>query len=263
VTKQFALCAVALAAVVLPGSAAPAQAPKGWGDVKGQVVFGPAKIPAMRNVAAAGIPPQCLAKGPLKTDDLIVDAKSRGVKNVLVYLQDAKDSRKNDFAPPVHPRLRKFAKEVEIDQPCCTFTPRMIALREGQELVVKNSMAIAHGFKFDSGEKGPNVNLNIPAGGKMTVKGFVAKAIPTMYTCPTHGWMRGFVGVFKHPYFAVTDKDGNFEIKNAPAGRYRLVFWHEKAGWVVRKGRDLGVVIAVKDGKTTKLDPVKLTPLED
>src|SRR5215212_5491754 len=137
----------ALAVSFLLGPAAPAQA-EGWGDIKGQVVFGPAKIPAMANANVDKDKQQCLAKGPIKTNDLIVDPKSKGVKYVLVYLQDVKDSKKNDFSPPIHPKLKDFKPAVEIDQPCCTFEPRMIALREGQELVVKNSMTIPHNFKI-------------------------------------------------------------------------------------------------------------------
>jgi hypothetical protein len=259
--RAAAVAALALAGLL--GHAAPARSQQAWGDVKGQVVFGPAKIPEMPDANVDKDKQQCLAKGAIKTNDLIIDPKTKGVKYVIVYLQDLKSSKKDDFAPPVHPKLQKFAKQVEIDEPCCTFEPRLVGLREGQELVVKNSMTIAHSFKIDCFDKGPNVNLNIPGGGKVVVKGFLAKAIPTTYTCPAHAWMRGHVAVFKHPYFAVTDKDGRFEIKNAPAGKFRLVFWHEKAGWVVLKGADRGQVVEVKSGKTTTLGPVKLTPLKE
>jgi len=260
VTKPFVTRSIALAIAFLLGPAAAAPAQQGWGDIKGQVIFGPAKIPAMPDANVDKDKEACLAKGPIKTDDLIVGPKTRGVKYVLVFLQDLKDSRKHDFAPPVHPKLQKFPKQVVIDQPCCTFEPRVVALREGQELVVKNPMKIADSFKIEWRDGGPNVNLNIPAGDKVTLKGFAAKATATPYSCPAHGWMKGHAFSFKHPYFAVTDKDGRFDIKNAPSGKYRLVFWHEKDGWVVMKGRDLGLVIQIKAGQTTKIGPVKLTP---
>ena len=51
------------------------------------------------------------------------------------------------------------------------------------------------------------------------------------FSCAIHPWMRGVVRVFDHPYFAVTDTDGNWEIPHAPAGRYRIVYWHETAGY--------------------------------
>jgi len=39
----------------------------------------------------------------------------------------------------------------------------------------------------------------------------------------------GFVHVFDHPFFAVTDDKGAFSIPNVPAGTYTLKAWHENA----------------------------------
>jgi hypothetical protein len=69
--------------------------------------------------------------------------------------------------------------------------------------------------------------------------------------------MTGYVRVFDHPYYAVTDDDGNFEIKNAPAGKYRIVYWHEngvRGGAQGRAGEE--VEIALPQGaKTMDLKP--------
>jgi hypothetical protein len=62
--------------------------------------------------------------------------------------------------------------------------------------------------------------------------------------------MKMHIRVFDHPYFAVTDEQGNFEIRNAPAGEYRLVVWHETNGWVV--GDKRGMPIRIEPGKTTE-----------
>ena len=59
----------------------------------------------------------------------------------------------------------------------------------------------------------------------------VADRLPIKIECNIHPWMNGWVRVFDHPYFAVTDADGNFELKNAPAGNYRLMVWHGQGGW--------------------------------
>ena len=56
--------------------------------------------------------------------------------------------------------------------------------------------------------------------------------------------MKGVVLVQDHPYMALTDEDGRFELKDLPAGKLTLKVWHEKAGWV----KDVLV-----DGKKTKL----------
>ena len=67
--------------------------------------------------------------------------------------------------------------------------------------------------------------------------------------------MTGYVRVFDHPYFAVTDENGNFEIKNAPAGKFRIVYWHENGIRGGAKGR-AGDVIEIK-GPTTELKPTE------
>src|SRR5262249_41385609 len=71
-----------------------------------------------------------------------------------------------------------------------------------------------------------------PPGGKLDVKGFKPATAAVSVSCTIHGWMKGYIRVFDHPYFAVTDKDGNFEIKDAPAGTWNLVVWQEEKGWV-------------------------------
>jgi hypothetical protein len=73
--------------------------------------------------------------------------------------------------------------------------------------------------------------------------------------------MKAWVRVFDHPYFAITDGDGKFEIKNAPAGDFRLVIWHEGVGWV--KGGKTGTPITIKAGGDTDLGKVEMTPPKD
>jgi hypothetical protein len=48
--------------------------------------------------------------------------------------------------------------------------------------------------------------------------------------CDVHPWMTATIGVFANPFFAVTDGDGRFELANLPAGKYKLITWHERYG---------------------------------
>ena len=50
------------------------------------------------------------------------------------------------------------------------------------------------------------------------------------FKCDVHGWMNAYANVVAHPFFAVTDDAGGFEIKGLPAGTYTLEFWHEQLG---------------------------------
>ncbi len=81
--------------------------------------------------------------------------------------------------------------------------------------------------------------------------------------CTIHKWMNCWVRVFDHPYFAVTNEKGEFVIKDAPAGKFRLVVWQESVGWVVNengKSGKLGIPIEIQADKTTDLGALKLTP---
>ena len=176
----------------------------------------------------------CLKNGKLLEDKLVVNPKNKGVRWCIVYLMSADGFNK---AIPIHPKLKAIKKKtVELDQPCCQFEPHMLAMREGQTLIVKNSMPIAHNVNLVGGGRPPNVNQIVPPGGKFKVEDIKARPIPIFVKCDIHPWMSGRIAVLNHPYFAVTDEDGKFEIKDAPAGNFRLVIWQEEAGWVIADG---------------------------
>src|SRR5262249_20834690 len=143
-------------------------------------------------------------------------------------------------------------QKVTLDQPTCAFEPHCLALREGQDLEVKNNAPIPHSVNWQTtNPNNPGGNLLIPAGGVHVIPKLQAERIPFTVTCTIHPWMRGRVGVFDHPYFAVTDENGNFEIKNAPAGHYRLKVYHDAIGWRNGKeGRD-GEKITIKPDAVT------------
>jgi hypothetical protein len=247
-------------ALVLGAGSAQAQ----WGTIKGQVVFD-GKPPAQVEAKVDKDQQHCLSKGKIYTDAYVVDPKTKGVRWVVVWLQDPKNPK---AALKTHPTLKNPPAKVEIDQPCCKFEPRVLAMREGSQLVVKNSAPIPHNTNIIGGNLGPNVNPIIPAKSEFVVKQKIfARPRAISYSCSIHGWMKGWIWVFNHPYFAVTDANGNFEIKNAPTGKYRLVVWQESTGWVVgEKGKEPtkdGVAITVPNGKTLELGKIKLQEAKD
>jgi plastocyanin len=250
---RFALASVVCAAAL---STASAQPPK-WVAVKGQVVLPKEQeIPVPPNLVVAGVP-QCLAKGPLKDEKVLVDPKSRGIKNVVVWLRPADPDFKAKFKPEdIHPAdAKRKPQDVVIDQPCCLFTPRVTAARVGDTIVVKNPAPVNHNFFWTSANNG-NLNVNIPPGLKhVFAQPLVAEASPIQYKCTVHPWMTGYVRIFDHPYYAVTDADGRFEIKNAPAGAWHIVYWHENVGFLGGKAGLLGTPLAVPPGNTLEMKP--------
>lgn len=253
------LVSLALAGAIVLAAATTVRAAEGWGTIKGQVVLA-GNAPKIVAINVDKDKDACLKNGPILPDDLVVNPKNKGVKWAVVYLISAGGFKKDI---PIHPKLKAIKqKVVEIDQPCCKFEPHMLALRQGQTLLVKNSAGIAHNVNILGGSRGPSLNQIVPSKGKFKVEDIVARPIPISVKCDIHGWMTAKIAVLNHPYFAVTDDDGKFEIKDAPAGDFRLVVWHEKQGWVLgeEKPSGMGKKITIQDGKATDVGKVPLKP---
>jgi hypothetical protein len=228
-----------------PHADTPAETAAGaWGTVAGQVTWGGGAPPELPPLKVTADVPHCSSCGAIADETWVVNKDNKGVKNVFVWLIDASDP-KSPKAPPIHPALKAIKEgEVVMDQPCCKFKPRVLALREGQVLVAKNSSPVNHNFNYQIDNK------IIPAGGSMNVELPASDKVINV-RCNIHTWMEGWIRVFDHPYFAVTKDDGTFEIKDAPAGTYNVVMWHEGGGWLT--GGKKGKPVEIKAGGVTEL----------
>ena len=252
---SFAVCCCALVAA-LARSDEPKPTPVQWATIKGTVVFPkdkpiPKRMPL--NVARNGA--ACLANGPILDETAIVNPKNRGIKNVVVFLRPASKETAAFNKSQIHPEdgKRKPA-ELTITQPCCKFENHVTLARVGDTIVVKNPAAMVHNFFWVSGENG-QFNVNVPAMGAWPMpKPLAAESAPIQYKCTVHPWMAGYVRIFDHPYYALSDEDGNFEIKNAPVGPFRIVYWHETGLRGGKEGR-FGEPIAIT-GPTLELKPI-------
>ncbi len=250
---------LALVAAVAAVTAASASAAD-WATVKGQVVF-PKDKPAPKRDAlnVTQDKDHCLKDGDILDQSVIVNPKNNGIKNVVVWLRpDDKDPKAKFTAEQINPEdAKRKPAEVMIDQPCCMFIDRITIARPGDKLTVKNSAPVAHNFFWSSGNNG-EYNVTVPKMEKWTMpEAIKAESPPIQYKCTIHGWMTGYVRVFDHPYYAVTDADGNFEIKNAPVGKFRIVYWHEngfKGGAQGRFGEEIEIKGPTTEVKATEFD---------
>jgi hypothetical protein len=229
----------------------------GWGTVQGQVIKAGA-VPKQMPIEAVKKhqdAKHCLVDGPVLDEDWVVNPKNKGVKWTFVWLQPEKG--KTEL--PIHPSLKEIMnKELVMDQPHCAFVPHALGMRQGQVLIAKNSAPMPHNFKYGGNPtKNPGNNFLIPPGGQMAIKELVADRFPITVSCTIHPWMKAWVRVFDHPYYAVTDGDGKFEMKDAPAGDYRLVVWHESVGWGTPGGKN-GDPIHITAGGMTKVPTIEL-----
>jgi plastocyanin len=234
-----------------------AQAPNGdWVTIKGQVKMPDA--PKAKEIAVNVDKQHCLMNGPLVYEDIVVNPKSQGVKGVVVWLRPDNPNRNAPFPQEkIHPDLAKGkvkAKNHVVDQPCCQFVPRVVAAREGDTIEFKNSAPVNHNVNYNS-DKEPFNNNMAPNQSKKT-QPLEAQTSPITFKCDIHPWMQGRARVFDHPYFAETDADGKFEIKNAPKGKWRLVYWHENGYHKGREGANGFPVDATKGD--VQLDPINL-----
>ena len=119
--------------------------------------------------------------------------------------------------------------EVIMNQRACYFEPHVFGLRVGQSLRIINGDPTQHNVhptpKLNQ-EWNQTQAINAPP----MVKTFARAELMIPIKCNQHPWMKAYVGVMNHPYFAVSDRLGNFEIRGLPAGTYKLVAWHEVFG---------------------------------
>jgi hypothetical protein len=216
-----------LLALALGTAQADNNQPAGWGTVKGQIVLTDGTpMPERKKLDVNKDQGHCLAKGDILSQEWMVNKNSRGVQYVYVWLAP----EPNGSPLAIHPQFQQPPSEPAVmDQPQCMFEPHAIAMRQGQVLIAKNSSPVAHNYNWQSAKN--QGNQLIPANGEYQIKNLEADRVPMVISCNIHPWMKGWVRVFDHPYYAVTDAEGKFEIKNAPAGKCRIVIWHEAIGF--------------------------------
>ncbi len=221
---------------------------KKWATIKGQIVW-EGDVPKQTPIKVSVNQDFCAKDPKPLEEDFVINPKNKGVKDVFVWITPTGAAKGAPFpAADIHPALAKPAKPgVEIDQPCCRFIPHVLAAREGQTMTILNSASIAHNAKWSSSKNG-DINPLLPAGAKFVLpKPLVAETGVISLNCSIHPWMKAHVRVFDHPYYAVTDDDGNFEIKMAPTGKYNLFVQHPTNGWL--DGKD------GRNGKPKVIEP--------
>ena len=180
--------------------------------------------------------PSCakLHPGPAVSQDYMAGADN-GLGNVIVFISDGLGNRSFDVP----------AEAVTFEQKGCEYAPHVVALRANQKLKMVNSDNTTHNI-HPLPANNREWNKAEPAGTTME-ESFPREEIAIPIKCNVHPWMKSYVAVFKHPYFAVTGKDGSFQLPNLPPGDYTVEAWHEKLGTMTQK-------ITITAGQTKSLD---------
>jgi hypothetical protein len=130
-------------------------------------------------------------------------------------------------------------------------------MHQDQTLVFKSSDPVNHNVHLSPFNNAP-VNQILAPNGSMEKKLVTERRVIPL-TCDIHPWMKGYIMVFDHPFFAVTADDGSFEIKGVPTGEQNLVLWQSAVGYVNKEGLR-GMPVTVKAGDVLDVGEVKLDP---
>ena len=194
------------------------------GDVKGLVTVDgtvpknePIKMNADPVCAKANTTPQF-------QETYVVGSDGKSLANVFVYVKDGLGNYVYD-AP---------TDSVKIDQKDCRYHPHVLGVRIGQKVEIINSDPTLHNIHAVP-KTNQEFNAGQPIQNMKNEHVFTAKEVMVPFKCDVHGWMNAYAGVLDHPYFAVTDKDGKFELKSLPPGTYTIEAWHEKLGAMEQK----------------------------
>jgi len=199
------------------GARAGRPAPNTAAAVHGFVHF-TGKVPPQKPINMAA-DPVCAKQhpSPVLEQEVVTDGKG-GLQNVIVFVSEGLGDR--TFEPPADP--------VVVEQKGCMYLPHVLAVRANQALQVVNDDATSHNIHPQPANN-REWNKAEPPNSKMQ-EAFAREEIAIPVKCNLHPWMRSYIGVFKHPYFVVTGKDGSFDLSNLPPGNYTIKAWHEKLG---------------------------------
>lgn len=185
----------------------------GAGSLKGSVAYAGAVKPRKRLDLSKD--KWCSGNHEVLSEGLVVNGGK--IRDVVVYI--SRGFNRFDFECPTTP--------ARLNQDGCKYIPHVLTLMANQELVVQNSDMTSHNYHF-IGTANDEINKTQPKPTEDSVFSLTSPELGASFRCDVHGWMFAPTHIFSHPYYAVTDESGQFEIKNIPPGTYEVSFLHER-----------------------------------
>jgi plastocyanin len=187
------------------------------GSISGRVTFAgsPPALPPLRMDSD----PNCVQQGSAAPDESVVVGANGALENVFVYVKDGLGTLR--FPVP--------GSAVVLDQKGCRYVPHVLGAQVGQTVEILNSDPTLHNIHAVP-MSNREFNTGQPIPGMKHTHRFTAREVMVPFKCDVHPWMRAYIGVLDHPFFAVTSADGSFELKGLPPGTYTVEAWHETLG---------------------------------
>jgi len=164
------------------------------------------------------------------------------VANAFIYIKDGLGNKV--YAPP--------ADVITVDQKGCIYYPRVFGAVIGQKVKFVNSDQTLHNVHSHA-EVNAMFNYPQQSGSEPRVVSFDKQEIMVPIMCDVHGWMKSYAGVLPHPFFAVSDSNGQYAIKGIPPGEYTIECWHEPSDTKSEKKPVVTtqkITVAAKESKT-------------
>ncbi|MDW8240481.1 MAG: carboxypeptidase regulatory-like domain-containing protein [Acidobacteriota bacterium] len=170
-------------------------------------------------------------KGPVFSEQVVVNPNGT-LKNVFIFVRSGLNY---SFPVPSEPAV--------LDQEGCIYKPHVLGMMANQTLRVTTQDQTTHNV-----HPIPKINRewneSQPPGVVLT-KTFTRPEQMIPVVCNQHSWMKAYIGVLDHPFYAVTDQNGSFTISGLPPGEYEIEAWHEKYQSQTQK-----VTVGAKESKT-------------
>jgi hypothetical protein len=183
------------------------------GGINGTISFnGAAPVAKQFDTASDAV---CKASGQIASEEVI--ANNGKLQNVFVYVKSGLPD-KVSFPPQ--------ASEVTLDQKGCRYVPHVLGIHTGASLKIASSDQTNHNIHPMPKNNREWNDTIFPSADPITRK-FAKSEVMIPVKCGLHAWMRAYIGVLDHPFFAVSDANGQFTIKGLPPGEYEVEAWHE------------------------------------
>lgn len=143
----------------------------------------------------------------------------RSPENIAVYIDSIPGKT---FPAP--------AQHAVMDQIHLAFVPHVLVVLKGTTVDFKNEDSVGHNVYWPAIDHNRKLAHNMGTWPQGISKPFTFDDLGDVpLLCNVHPEMSGYVVVVPTPYFALTDKEGNFTIRDVPAGQYTIKTWSEEA----------------------------------
>ncbi|MCZ6681220.1 MAG: carboxypeptidase regulatory-like domain-containing protein [Candidatus Poribacteria bacterium] len=173
--------------------------------------------------------------GSVQTSQSLLVSEKGGIQNAVVSLLKIPDGLPMDASE----------SSLKLDQQQCVFIPHVLIVPAGTEFEVLNSDPVLHNFHA-IGKQNKEINITQTRTKRRQLPVQFPEPDIIEVVCDVHSWMKAWIIVTEHPYYALTDEEGQFRLENVPEGSYRIKAWHEELGEQVQEvtvqvNQDVGI----------------------